>query len=120
MRTTLRLLVWFAAAVALMFGAAWLAERPGTVTAEFHGWRLDTSVGVLLLAVVVLILVCIALWLFYRWITWAPGALLEGWGESRRRRGYRELTQGLAAAAAGDGTEAPASREAAEGEHRGE
>ena len=35
-----------------------------------------------------------------------PGALLEGWGESRRRRGYRELTQGLAAVAAGDGVEA--------------
>ena len=36
----------------------------------------------------------------------APGALLEGWGESRRQRGYRELTQGLAAVAAGDGAEA--------------
>lgn len=106
MRTTLRLLLWFALAVALMFGAAWLAERPGSVTAEWHGWRLDTSVGVLLLAVVVLILLCVAAWFLYRWITGAPGALLEGWGESRRRRGYRELTQGLAAAAAGDGNEA--------------
>ena len=106
MRTTLRLVLWFAAAVALMFGAAWLAERPGSVTAEWHGWRLDTSVGVLLLAVFVLILLCVALWFFYRWITGAPGALLEGWGDSRRRRGYRELTQGLAAAAAGDGIEA--------------
>ena len=45
-------------------------------------------------------------WLLYRWIVGAPGALLEGWGDSRRRRGYRELTQGLAAVAAGDGTEA--------------
>ncbi|HZP98641.1 MAG TPA: heme biosynthesis HemY N-terminal domain-containing protein [Reyranella sp.] len=106
MRTALRLLIWFAVAVAAMFGAAWLAERPGTVTAQWHGWRLDTSVGVLLLAVLVLILLCVALWLIYRWLVGAPGALLEGWGESRRRRGYRELTQGLAAAAAGDGAEA--------------
>ena len=54
-----------------------------------------------------LILVCDRrLWLLYRWIVGAPGALLEGWGESRRRRGYRELTQGLAAVAAGDGAEA--------------
>ena len=30
MKTTLRLLLWSAAVVALMFGAAWLAERPGT------------------------------------------------------------------------------------------
>src|SRR5260370_9874158 len=104
--TLLRTLVWFVVAAAAMFAAVWLAERPGTVTAEWHGWRLDTSVGVLLIAVVLLLLLGIALWLIYRWIVGAPGALLEGWGESRRRRGYRALTQGLAAVAAGDGEEA--------------
>ena len=89
-----------------MLGAVWLAERPGAVTAEFRGWRLDTSVGALMVAIVIAILVSIGLWLLYRWIVGAPGALLEGWGDSRRRRGYRELTQGLAAVAAGDGSEA--------------
>lgn len=106
MKTTLRLLVWFAALVVLMFGAAWLAERPGTLTAQWHGWRLDTNVGVIAMAVLLLMLVATMLWLLWRWIVGAPGALLEGWGESRRRRGYRELTQGLAAVAAGDGVEA--------------
>lgn len=106
MRITFRLLLWFVVIVALMLAAAWLAERPGSVTAQWRGWRLDTSVGVLAMAVVVLMLAGTALWLLYRWIVGAPGALLEGWGESRRRRGYRELTQGLAAVAAGDGVEA--------------
>lgn len=104
--TTLRILFWFAIAAAAMLGAVWLAERPGTLTAEWQGWRLDTNVGVVLIAIVVLILVGIAAWLLYRWIVGAPFALLEGWGESRRQRGYRELTQGLAAVAAGDGVEA--------------
>ena len=103
---TLRILFWFAIAAAAMLGAVWLAERPGTLTAEWQGWRLDTNVGVVLIAIVVLILVGIAAWLLYRWIVGAPFALLEGWGESRRQRGYRELTQGLAAVAAGDGVEA--------------
>ncbi|MEA2806077.1 MAG: HemY protein, partial [Rhodospirillaceae bacterium] len=103
---TLRTLLWFVAAVAAMLGAVWLAERPGAVTAEFRGWRLDTSVGALLVGIVVVVLVSIGLWLIYRWIMGAPGALLEGWGDSRRRRGYRELTQGLAAVAAGDGADA--------------
>jgi HemY protein len=103
---TLRTLFWFLAAVVAMLGAVWLAERPGAVTAEFRGWRLDTSVGALMVAIVIAILVSIGLWLLYRWIMGAPGALLEGWGDSRRRRGYRELTQGLAAVAAGDGSEA--------------
>jgi len=104
--TFLRALLWFAVAAVLMFGAVWLAERPGSVTMQWRGWRLDTSVGVLLAAVLVLILLVLALWLLYRWIIGAPGALLEGWGDSRRRRGYRALTQGLAAVAAGDAAEA--------------
>src|ERR1044072_8927857 len=104
--TTLRVLIWFAIAAVAMLLAVWLAERPGTVTAEWHGWRLDSSVGVLLVAVLVLIGLCIGGWLLYRWIVGAPFALLEGWGESRKKRGYRELTQGLAAVAAGDANEA--------------
>ena len=43
--TTLRILFWFAIAAAAMLGAVWLAERPGTLTAEWQGWRLDTNVG---------------------------------------------------------------------------
>jgi HemY protein len=104
--TTLRVLIWFVVAAVAMLGAVWLAERPGTVTAEWHGWRLDSSVGVLLVALIVLIGLCIGGWLLYRWLVGAPFALLEGWGESRKKRGYRELTQGLAAVAAGDAAEA--------------
>ena len=106
MKTTLRVILWFAAAVVLMLAAAWLAERPGTLTAEWRGWRIDTSVGVVLVAVLLLMLLGVVLWLTWRSIVGAPGALLEGWGDSRKRRGYRELTQGLAAVATGDGIEA--------------
>ena len=48
--TTLRVIIWFAVAAVAMLLAVWLAERPGTITAEWQGWRLDSSVGVLLVA----------------------------------------------------------------------
>jgi HemY protein len=103
---TLRTIIWFAIAVVAMLGAVWLAEQPGTLTAEFHGWRLDTSVGMLAVSIVILIILAVGAWLIYRWIAGTPGALLDGWFDSKRRRGYRELTRGLAAVAAGDGAEA--------------
>ncbi|HYX04884.1 MAG TPA: heme biosynthesis HemY N-terminal domain-containing protein [Reyranella sp.] len=103
---TLRTLIWFVVAAVAMLAAVWLAEQPGVVTAEFRGWRLDTSVGALMVGLVVLVLLGVGGWLVYRWIMGAPGALMEGWFDSRRRRGYRALTQGLAAVAAGDGAEA--------------
>ena len=104
--TLVRTLVWFVVAAVVMFGAVWLAEQPGSITAEWHGWRLDTNVGVILIVFVVLILLSVGAWLLYRWIIGAPGALFDTWGESKRRRGYQALTQGLAAVAAGDGAEA--------------
>lgn len=103
---TLRTLVWFALAAVAMLAAVWIAEQPGSVTAEFHGWRLDTTVGMLGVLVLALMAVGVIAWLLYRWIVGAPGTLLDGWFDSRRRRGYRELTRGLAAVAAGDGDEA--------------
>jgi HemY protein len=104
--TLVRTLVWFVVAAVVMFGAVWLAEQPGSITAEWRGWRLDTNVGVILIVLVVLILLSVGAWLLYRWVIGAPGALFDTWGESKRRRGYQALTQGLAAVAAGDGVEA--------------
>ena len=51
-----------------------LTLRPGTVTAEWHGWRLDSSVGLLLVVVLGLMLLGIAA---DEWHDDADRALLE-------------------------------------------
>jgi HemY protein len=104
--TLLRTLVWFVLLVAAMVLAVWLVERPGLVTVQWHGWRLDTSVGVLLVVVALLCALAAALYTLWRWLIGAPSTVFDIWGESRRRKGYRALTQGMVAVAAGDGVEA--------------
>ena len=71
--TTLRILIWFAIAAAAMLAAVWLAERPGPLTADWPGWRLGTSVGVVASAIVVLILLGVAEYMRRRGIAKAGG-----------------------------------------------
>ena len=104
--TLLRTLAWFVLLAAAMIAAVWLAQRPGVVTIQWQGWRLDTSVGVLMVVVVLLCGLVTGLYTLWRWLMGAPSTVFDIWGESRRRKGYRALTQGMVAVAAGDATEA--------------
>ncbi|MEE9141043.1 MAG: heme biosynthesis HemY N-terminal domain-containing protein [Alphaproteobacteria bacterium] len=87
-------------------GAAWLADHPGEVTILLPGYRVDTSFAVLVGAAALLAFVAglaVRLWAYML------GALRisrQARAERRRRRGYRALTQGLVAVAAGDAAEA--------------
>ena len=51
-----RLILYIAAVAALVAGAVWLANEPGSVSLTWHGWRADTSVGVLVIAIIVAVM----------------------------------------------------------------
>ncbi|BAE53227.1 heme biosynthesis protein HemY [Paramagnetospirillum magneticum] len=87
-------------------GAVWLADRPGEVTIRWQGWRLDTTVPVLL-AVLALLLVGLSLLArLVRAVFGAPGRWLQSRRLGRQRKGYMALSDGLAAAASGDAARA--------------
>ncbi len=97
----------FCAKIALLVALVyWLAERPGDVSIEWMGYRLDTSVGLLVFAVALLALLIAALYRLWRFIVRAPRDLTRSVQTSRRRRGYKALTQGMVAVAAGEPEEA--------------
>ena len=101
-----RLLLTILLAALLVATAVFFADRPGTVTLAWNGWRMDTSVDRLVLAVAVLFAVlALLLWLL-RTIFGAPGRWRKAWADRRRREGYRALTQGMVAVAAGEPEEA--------------
>jgi HemY protein len=99
MRRLLAFLLLTGLAVA---GAVWLADRPGEVTIRWQGWRLDTTVPVLLAFLALLLVLVSLLGRLLRGLFGAPGRWLDGRRLGRQRQGYAALADGLAAAASGD------------------
>ena len=103
----MRRLLWFALELAVaILAAVWLAERPGAVTIAWQGWRVDTSVGVLAALVFLAAALAAILYRLWRFLKRAPGQARELSRTRRRAAGYKALTQGMVAVAAGDAEEA--------------
>ena len=103
---TRRLILWSAAIAALIGAATWLADNPGSLTLEWRGWRVDSTVAVLIGAVAA---IAVAAAILYRaaLAAWrVPRRLLFWRRMARREMGYRTLTRGLVAVAAGEAEEA--------------
>ena len=86
--------------------AVTLADYPGRVSIDWQGWRIDMSTGILVLLVAVLVVIVVTVARFWGAIRRAPGRFLDMRRTSRRERGYKALTQGMVAVAAGDVVEA--------------
>jgi HemY protein len=103
----IRLLLFLVLAAALGWGAVWLSDQPGgEVTLEWLGWRVETSGAVLAIVALVLAAVVTVLWRIVRILWTAPGRIGEARRRSRRMKGYKALTHGMVAVAAGDPEEA--------------
>ncbi len=101
-----RALLLFAQIAVVVIVAVVLAQHPGEVAIQLEGWRVDTSLGVVVLAIVVIVVAAVVVARFWGAIRRAPGRFLESRRASRRQRGYKALTQGMVAVAAGDVAEA--------------
>lgn len=98
----IRVLAYLILVAAIVAGAVWLAERPGEVVMEWLGWRVDTSVPILMLAVLAFMAVIYIIWRILRGIGRVPGMVRESVRAKRHRRGLTALSNGYAAVAAGD------------------
>ncbi len=99
----LRALAFLVTLAAVTWAAVWLADHPGEVAIRWQGYAVSTTVGVLALAVAAVAIVWALVYRFWHWLHAGPRRLREGRASRRRERGYRALTEGLVAAAAGDG-----------------
>jgi len=86
--------------------AVWLAERPGLVVVDWQGWHVEASVGFVALAVFLLVVVVALTYNSWRTIRTVPRRVVEARRGHRRANGYRALSLGMVAVAAGDAEEA--------------
>ncbi|HVC50734.1 MAG TPA: heme biosynthesis HemY N-terminal domain-containing protein [Stellaceae bacterium] len=86
--------------------ATFVANHPGQVEITWQGWQVETSVGVLGVAVLILLAVLGMLGTVVRGLLRLPRAWRRRRRERRRRAGYAALANGFAAIAAGDPNEA--------------
>lgn len=96
----------FALIALAVLAAVTLADYPGRVSVDWQGWRIDMSVGILILLVALVVVAAVAISRFWGVIRRAPRRFLDMRRTSRRERGYKALTQGMVAVAAGDVGEA--------------
>ena len=95
------------------FGAAWLADRPGEVAITWLGWRIETSVMMLVIAAAVVVWLAVMLWTAIRALLRSPDILWLYLRTRRGVRGYLALSRGLIAIGSGDARTAKKSAEEA-------
>ena len=98
----IRVVTFLLAVAVLAAGFAWLADRPGDVVVTWFGYRLETSVMVAGLALIVAAIALMLVLAFVRGILRSPEQVSLFFRHRRAVKGYLALTRGLIAIGAGD------------------
>jgi len=98
----IRVAVYLIVVGALAFGAAWLADRPGEVVVTWQGWRLETSLMVLVAALLAALAALVLIWSLLRLLLRSPFLLRALLRNRRGERAYAAISRGLIAVGAGD------------------
>lgn len=99
----IRVILFLALVALIAFGAVWLADRPGDVAITWQGYRIETSVMVMMVAVMAIVAVALLIWSLIRTVLRSPDLIAMFLGHRRGVRGYLAISRGLIAIGAGDG-----------------
>ena len=99
-------ILFFIKLAVLVAVAVWLANNPGRVAFDWLGYRIDTSVALLILGLAIIIVVAVLLYRIFRALAATPAKVSDGMKGRRERRGQQALTQGLVAVQLGDAEKA--------------
>lgn len=100
------LLVFIIALAALAYGLEWVIEQPGSLSLEWGGYHIDTSIPVAVAALLAAVAALIILWAVLVALLRLPRRMREGSVERRREKGFAALSRGMIAVGAGDAAQA--------------
>lgn len=99
--------IWFLLKVGIVAAAAvWLVHQPGEVAIVWRGYLIETSASFLVLTVALLFLLWTFAYRLWRAFVAVPDVYRRYKISAAREQGYRAVTDGLVAIAAGDGVAA--------------
>ena len=98
----IRVVIYLVITALLAVVAVWFADRPGEVAVTWQGYRIETSVMMLLVAMATVAVVAVMLWSLVRAIWRSPDTLARYLSIRRGVRGYLAVSQGLIAVGSGD------------------
>ncbi|MGH6852237.1 MAG: heme biosynthesis HemY N-terminal domain-containing protein, partial [Methylocella sp.] len=97
-----RVVFFLVVLIALVFGVDWLVDRPGEVTLNWQGYRIETSFLVALGIVLAVFAALAAAWYILSSSLRFPSSVSAASRARRRERGFAALSQGIIAVGAGD------------------
>ncbi len=101
-----RLILYIALSLAITLGATWLINLEGIITIDFAGYRAQPSIGIAILALIILIIISIIIFSLIRKIILAPKYLAKFAQQRKKDSGIKALNDGYIALLAGDGERA--------------
>lgn len=97
-----RVLLYLVLVATFASSAVWIVNRPGDIVVNWQGYRIETSVAVLMAAVVAIACLTVILWNVMRWILAGPEAFALFRRNRRRAKGYDAIARGVVAVGTGD------------------
>src|ERR1700712_4882562 len=95
--------IFFLVFVALLaLGVAWMADRPGDIVLVWQGYRIETSLMVMVVALAAVIVAAMLVWSLLRTMLRSPDLVAMFIGQRRGVRGYNAISRGLIAIGSGD------------------
>jgi HemY protein len=98
----IRLLIFIALVFVAALGSAWVADRPGLVTLDWQGYRIEVGLMTAVVALAAIVAVCILVWNLALFVLRSPDLVGRFFRRRRKDRGYDALSKALLALGIGD------------------